>query len=212
MKEFTFLDIGCGDGMYEELFKSKFGLLIGVDISSYDLETAKKRLNRQSNVDFILADAIHLPLRDSSVDVVLCSEVLEHLHEPEKALLEIFRVFNKIVLITVPVVNILTIVAKPVYGQKLNDIMRRVGHVSMHGPSWWVDVVSRIIKKEAMQCNMKVIYLYFMAEPFASTFLIIKKKYLFKLLNIILEALERILSNPRFGNALFLVVEKLNDS
>lgn len=41
-----------------------------------------------------LASAEHIPAPDSSYDMVLLSEVLEHLAEPEKALAEAFRVLR----------------------------------------------------------------------------------------------------------------------
>ncbi|HJU56720.1 MAG TPA: methyltransferase domain-containing protein [Pyrinomonadaceae bacterium] len=42
----------------------------------------------------IQADAYHLPFRDEAFDVVLCTEVLEHMHTPALALLELRRVLR----------------------------------------------------------------------------------------------------------------------
>jgi ubiquinone/menaquinone biosynthesis C-methylase UbiE len=52
----------------------------------------------------VLADACNLPFRDFSVDFVLCSELIEHLLNPDEALKEVARVLHKggLVLVTTP--------------------------------------------------------------------------------------------------------------
>jgi ubiquinone/menaquinone biosynthesis C-methylase UbiE len=41
-----------------------------------------------------VADAQDLPLKDRSVDIVICSDVLEHLNDMKRALREIYRGLN----------------------------------------------------------------------------------------------------------------------
>lgn len=90
----TLLDIGCGDGVYEKLLpvdtlaKIKF---IGVDFSVEQLKKASKYLDETHKVDF---DSEKLPIKNSSIDLVVCSEVLEHLFFPEKIIGEIQRVLK----------------------------------------------------------------------------------------------------------------------
>lgn len=43
----------------------------------------------------ILGDAMILPIKNESIDGILCYAVLEHIIEPQKAVNEIFRVLNK---------------------------------------------------------------------------------------------------------------------
>lgn len=43
----------------------------------------------------IVADAAQLPLKDSSVDVVLCDQVLEHVADPQAIAKEIYRVLKR---------------------------------------------------------------------------------------------------------------------
>ena len=45
------------------------------------------------NVD-IVADALNLPYQDNSVDAIYCEAVLEHLEDPQKAVLEMYRVLK----------------------------------------------------------------------------------------------------------------------
>lgn len=43
----------------------------------------------------ILADAHDIPLSDDSVDAVICKSLLEHVQDPKKVMLEIWRVLKK---------------------------------------------------------------------------------------------------------------------
>ncbi len=100
----TILDIGCGDGVYEKLLpRDIFDNLykIGVDFSKKQLKKAKKYFDKTNQVDL---DSDKLPINDKSIDLVICSEVLEHLFFPEKVISEISRVLKPggVVLITVP--------------------------------------------------------------------------------------------------------------
>jgi len=74
------LDIGCGNALYGELFPNRITL---------DIE-----VRPGVQVD-IVADAHDLSqLQDASFDIILCTEVLEHLHTPAKAIGEFYRVLK----------------------------------------------------------------------------------------------------------------------
>ncbi len=90
------LDLGCGDGtllgiMDETLFK------VGIDISYKAL-----RLVKRGNL--IQASSEVLPFRRDTFDLLMCTEVLEHLPETlfEATLKEIQKVAKKYILISVP--------------------------------------------------------------------------------------------------------------
>jgi SAM-dependent methyltransferase len=73
------LDIGCSArAPYAKYFPDR----VGVDIVA------------GAGVD-IVADAHALPFPDGAFDVILCSEVLEHLHTPAQALSEMRRVLKR---------------------------------------------------------------------------------------------------------------------
>lgn len=92
------LVVGCGTG--NELYLSK-GLSVGIDLSLSALLIAKKE--SRSSEPLILADACNLPFKDDTFDCVICSEVLEHIPKPERAVAELSRVLNRgIAIITVP--------------------------------------------------------------------------------------------------------------
>jgi SAM-dependent methyltransferase len=73
------LDVGCGFGWFE-LYALDHDVrrVIGVEPDGQDLETARRHI-RDERAEFTVGSATGLPLRDESVDTVVCWEVLEHL-------------------------------------------------------------------------------------------------------------------------------------
>jgi Methylase involved in ubiquinone/menaquinone biosynthesis len=95
------LDMGCGEGRHSigAFIDTKVNIL-GLDISIKDLNIAKDRLNDfdTSGIDavcqFGAADIVTLPLADSTLDAVICSEVLEHVDSPQESIEELIRVLK----------------------------------------------------------------------------------------------------------------------
>lgn len=88
------LDTGCASGWFISKISNKFPdtECFGVDIYKDAIEYAKKRYK---NINFTIADAHKLPYKNNSFDMVVCTEVIEHLNNPEIALGEIHRVLEK---------------------------------------------------------------------------------------------------------------------
>lgn len=95
------LDAGCGEGFtLAKLLELKIGEeLVGIDYSSVAISAAKK-LFPYLNVK--TGDIYQLPFKSNTFDLVICTEVLEHLVRPLQALKEIERVSSKYVILTVP--------------------------------------------------------------------------------------------------------------
>jgi ubiquinone/menaquinone biosynthesis C-methylase UbiE len=129
----TFADIGCAEGLYVKriacFHNSTF--CIGADISRAYVDAAK-RSDNVLNVEYILCDAGNLPFKDNSIDVVLCSEVLEHIHNYGASLTELFRVAKKSLVISFPGHSyIYKIISKMKPLKKIADsLVLDVGHVS----------------------------------------------------------------------------------
>lgn len=83
------IDIGCGTGLITRFIRSS--LVIGVDINRWNLDKAKKRI---PYADFVQCDVERLPVRNGVTDVAVCTEVVEHLYLPKKALEEIARIMQ----------------------------------------------------------------------------------------------------------------------
>ncbi|MGC4094739.1 MAG: class I SAM-dependent methyltransferase [Polyangiaceae bacterium] len=80
------LDYGCGTGARVTVPLAATGDEVhGVDVHAPSIEAAS-RANQRSNLSFSVASTSELVARGGSYDVIVCSEVLEHLTEPEVAL------------------------------------------------------------------------------------------------------------------------------
>jgi len=103
-KKLKFLDFGCGKGVITEKIRALHPeyAIYGADISPHALAIAKKRL---SNGTFRLIDEHqHIPYSDNLFDIVLASDVLEHIYDTNTAFQELARVLkpNGLLIITVP--------------------------------------------------------------------------------------------------------------
>jgi len=87
------LDVGSGTGTFIEVLRKVFGdsfEAVGADISPIS-----KEFHHQKKIKFVIADANKLPLKDGDFDFVSSIDVFEHLLNPQKALLEMYRVTKK---------------------------------------------------------------------------------------------------------------------
>jgi methionine biosynthesis protein MetW len=85
------LDLGCGDGTGHGVWiAERVGSYRGADVSGSAIESARAR-----GLEAVVVEEAHrLPFGDGAFDVVVMSEVLEHLFAPQDALLEVRRVLR----------------------------------------------------------------------------------------------------------------------
>ncbi|CAO5679906.1 MAG: 2-methoxy-6-polyprenyl-1,4-benzoquinol methylase, mitochondrial [Holosporales bacterium] len=86
------LDLGCGDGANFQWLKAHTEDLYGSDYNITRLIRAQKRNIAQ---EVVLADVMDYGAHDNSFDVVFFNHVLEHIHNDDKALSEVFRILKK---------------------------------------------------------------------------------------------------------------------
>src|SRR3989344_6389948 len=89
------LDIGVGDAVYESLLDKNLIQsceFYGVDISKKQLARAKKYLKEIKIIDL---NSQKLPYSDNFFEIVIASEILEHVFYPERVLSEAMRVLKK---------------------------------------------------------------------------------------------------------------------
>jgi SAM-dependent methyltransferase len=83
------LEVGCGGG---NLIERVGGRRFGIDLSPFILDKARARLGPA--VPLVRGDAMSLPFASGAFDRVLCSEVLEHVLNPESVVRELRRVLR----------------------------------------------------------------------------------------------------------------------
>ena len=97
-KESKVLDVGCGSGWFLELLaKHGFSDIYGCDY--------KKNLDFEGfNFELVNLNEQDLPFSDGVFDMVICSDVLEHLENPSRCLRNIRRVVEPegVVYVTIP--------------------------------------------------------------------------------------------------------------
>lgn len=88
------LDIGCSSGIIASLLGQGFSMTIGMDIDQEAISYAKEH-HLSSRIQFLTADAMSLPIKDDSLDVIVCNHIYEHVPEASRMMDEIHRVMKK---------------------------------------------------------------------------------------------------------------------
>ncbi|MBI2031372.1 MAG: class I SAM-dependent methyltransferase [Candidatus Levybacteria bacterium] len=104
----SILDVGCASGWFLNEVSRKFPKAECTGIDPYE-DAIKYGKKKYEKLNLIVADGHDIPLPSSTFDLVICSEVLEHVANPEKVVGEIKRVMapNGIALIEMDSGNIL---------------------------------------------------------------------------------------------------------
>lgn len=95
------LDCGCGEGVVLKFLEDE---LSGANCYAFDLDL-KEVKDAKKNLPFCtikVGNLYALPYEDDRFEMVLCTEVLEHLEKPEIALEEIHRVTKRYAIFSVP--------------------------------------------------------------------------------------------------------------
>jgi len=116
------LDVGCGLGYLIEALGNHF-VCVGID---YDIKALRVN-KRRGQKNMIQANLSEPPFKEKSFDVIICSEVLEHLPDgiDHKALLEMARLLKPggRILVTVPALE----------GVRSASVLRNLGHGNRRG-------------------------------------------------------------------------------
>lgn len=90
----SILDVGCASGWFlaEVSKKYKHADFYGIDIYGDAIYYAQKKYKK---INFSVADAHYIPFSKNSFDLVICTEVMEHVDYPGSVLSEIHRVLKK---------------------------------------------------------------------------------------------------------------------
>jgi len=89
------LDVGCATGLMTRILAPSFSQMLGVEYEEGALVCTADDgtgVPRATNTLLVRGDAMHLPLPDASVDLVICAQVYEHVHDADAMAAEIWRV------------------------------------------------------------------------------------------------------------------------
>lgn len=145
------LDVGCGEGFVAARIGERMpGVAItGIDESAGAVAFARDHFGTHGTYE--VGSVYALPYADRQFDLVLCSEVLEHLDRPEAALAEVARVARQHVLLSVPL--------EP-YFDAINRFGRRLGvggdpgHVNFWTRATWAAWVRRHFEQATVETSL----------------------------------------------------------
>ena len=159
----SILDVGCGEGFTLNRFsENKVGKkLEGIEYNKSAIQLGQKIY---PNIKIKQGNIYSLPYEDNSFDLVLCTEVLEHLEEPKKALKELVRVSKKYLVISVPN-EPLFMSAQLIRGKNWSRFGNDIEHIN----HWTMFGFPKFIKQNS---NAKILAKRF---PFAWTMLLLEK-------------------------------------
>ena len=194
------LEVGCGSGHYISYLKNTgFRLLVGVDISYQKLRYLKEVVGK---AELIVCDAQQLPFNQNCFDLVLCSEVIEHLIKPESALKEISYVCSK-----------LTVISTPTKTTFYRLLLQYLGIKKNYGGTHIRELSQQELRQELLKCSFSIkelvgtpiiefLGLYTLVTKFPARYSIAKMLYRFNRL------LYKIKPIVRFGVFTCILCEK----
>lgn len=91
LRDMTLLNVGGSAGIIDEYLSRHFAHVTGIDIDEKAIRYAQANF-RKENLRLELGDALDLKYPDDSFDVVICSQVYEHVADANLLMAEMFRV------------------------------------------------------------------------------------------------------------------------
>ena len=206
LASYRVLDIGCGTGRHTcAAFRFSKVVAIGIDIKFEDVLEVKNRLIFQKNLGengggvlgLLVADMLSLPFKDNFFDLVICSEVLEHIHNHKAAVSETVRVLKpgKDLVVSVPRYlpericwtlsenyhNVANGHIRIYKKKELVDLLEKGGlkrwgvHFahSLHTPYWWLKCIVGPAREDCRLVNLyhDLLVLDMMKKPWITRFL-----------------------------------------
>lgn len=145
----SILDVGAGEGFTLEMFRKNnvADKLEGIEYMDDALQLAKKL---HPKIKIKKGDIYDLPYKANSFDLVICSEVLEHLEDPKKALIELKRVAKKFLILSVPNEPLFTI-QRIVRGKNMLKLGAHPEHIQHWTSGSFEKFVSKICSVKDVQ-------------------------------------------------------------
>ncbi len=146
------LDVGCGEGTLSLLIQDKFHFSYyrATDLREKLPDNINKKLKR--NEIIYKKDNITETKLNKGSDLVLCLEVLEHVKNPKEALINLIKITNHYLLISIPIEPLWRIlnIARLKY-------LRNFGNTPGHVNHWGCRQFRNFLQEEVNKTNKKVV-------------------------------------------------------
>lgn len=120
IKDIVYLEIGSGPASFAALIAAQCKVIICIDFCPHALLIAKKILKKNNINNYLLiqGDILDLPIKNSVVDLIFGSGVIEHFQDTQRSVDELYRVLKKngVSVNTVPHLNIGSLTYRQVWG------------------------------------------------------------------------------------------------
>jgi 2-polyprenyl-3-methyl-5-hydroxy-6-metoxy-1,4-benzoquinol methylase len=93
LKDLHLLDVGSSNGIIDNHLAQHFGLVWGIDIDEPAMAHAQTVFDRE-NLKFMHGDAMDISVANGSIDVVVCTQIYEHVPDAETLFREIHRILK----------------------------------------------------------------------------------------------------------------------
>lgn len=152
------LDMGCGEGLQIRylISRNKDLSIEGIDINSQAIDMAKQFC---PGLSFRQGDICNMDYRSKSFDLILATEVLEHLVNPEAAIIEAKRLSRKYCIFSIPwepyfrICNLLR-------GKNIS----RLGNPPEHLCNWSTREFYGILAKYFKKIKLKIVFPWIIAK------------------------------------------------
>lgn len=92
----SILEVACGTGQVTRLLRKVLpgARIVATDLNPGMLELAKKIVNENDNIEWLIANALELPFEENTFDAVICQFGLMFVPDKQKAVNEAYRVLK----------------------------------------------------------------------------------------------------------------------
>jgi len=166
------IEIGPGSGIYLPILSECFGEVTAVDVEAAFLDNAAMFSEEYTRVHCLLDDITKTSLPPDSFDLVLCTEVIEHIGDAEAALCNMRRILKKdgvLILSTPHRYSPLELCSKIAYLPGIIDLIKMVyrepileaGHINLMSGRTLQRLIAKtgftIVKQESFGCYLPLL-------------------------------------------------------